>query len=172
MNFGKCPGQDTRNWKHEDIYEDNCPNCGEEMEFWKTDLRVKCRSCGTKVVNRRFNLNCAAWCAYAEQCLGSAADQLKPDSIRKKIEERAGGILVTEELERLLGEAETALEEAKGQRVNMPVLIGSLYFSAIAKERGESEANEIIDDMVDSGDLPPQIADGIKEEVQRESVLV
>ncbi len=172
MNFGKCPGQDTRNWKHEDIYEDKCPSCGAEMEFWKTDLRVKCRECGTKVVNRRFNLNCAAWCSYAEQCLGSAADQLKPESIRKKIEERSKIILKPEKVKELSAEVDKAFEDVRGKRVNMPVLIGSIYFKAIAKELSSDEAIEIIDELVDNGDLPPQIAGGIKSELSGDLVLV
>ncbi len=172
MSFGKCPGQDTRNWKHEDIYEDSCPNCGAEMEFWKTDLRVKCGNCGIKVVNRRFNLNCAAWCSYAEQCLGSAADQLKPESIRKKIEERSIEVLKPAVLEELAQEVESAFEDAKGKMVNMPVLIGLIYFKAIARELSEEEALLILDELVEIGDLPPQIADGVKKELNSGKVLV
>lgn len=166
MQFGKCPGQDTRYWTHDDIFEDYCPYCGEEMEFWKTDLRVKCRNCGKKVVNQRFNLSCAAWCSFAEECLGSAADNIKPESIRKKIEDRAKDILPAPEMEELKKETEKAIDEVKTEKINMPVKIGSIYFNAIAGTKGEEEALAIVEEMLEAGELPPQIAEGIKENLK------
>ncbi len=163
--FGKCPGQDTRYWTHQDIYEDNCPDCGEAMEFWKTDLRVKCRNCGRKVVNRSFNLGCATWCSYAEQCLGGAARQLRPDSIREKIEERAGEILSHELMAELKAEAESAVNAVKKEKVNMPVVLGLIFFKSIIRDKGIDEAVSILNDMADAGDIPPQAANGIKEEM-------
>ncbi len=82
MIAGKCPGQDTRYWTAEDIHEQPCPHCGEMIEFWKTDIRVRCPNCKQKAVNPRFNLGCAEWCAYAEQCLGAVARGQVPRSLR------------------------------------------------------------------------------------------
>jgi hypothetical protein len=66
----RCPGQDQRFWKPEDIFEVRCPSCGEKVEFFKDEPKLKCRSCGHLVVNPRLNLGCAEWCQYAEQCIG------------------------------------------------------------------------------------------------------
>ena len=66
----RCPGQDQRFWKPEDIFEVQCPGCGGAVEFFKDEPKLKCRNCGQMVVNPKIDLGCAEWCQYAEQCLG------------------------------------------------------------------------------------------------------
>ena len=66
----RCPGQDQRFWKSEDIFEVKCPGCGGKVEFFKDEPKLKCRNCGQMVVNPKIDLGCAQWCQYAEQCLG------------------------------------------------------------------------------------------------------
>jgi putative nucleotidyltransferase with HDIG domain len=66
----RCPGQDQRFWKPEDIFEVNCPDCGTTLEFFKDEPKLKCRKCKQVVVNPKIDLGCAEWCNYAEQCLG------------------------------------------------------------------------------------------------------
>jgi len=66
----RCPGQDQRFWKPEDIFELKCPNCGKSVEFFKDEPKLKCRKCGRMVVNPKIDLGCAQWCQYAKQCLG------------------------------------------------------------------------------------------------------
>ncbi|MFO8191989.1 MAG: hypothetical protein R6U08_04360 [Bacillota bacterium] len=93
MLSGKCPGQDTRYWTADDVHEQKCPNCGEMIEFFKTDIRLRCPKCKTRVTNSQFNMGCAQWCPYAEQCLGSAARGLKQQSFRNSLEEELAFIL-------------------------------------------------------------------------------
>ncbi len=64
----KCPGQDSRNWRPEDIAEAPCPVCGEEIEFFKIDRALPCPNCGTFVLNPQLDPDCREWCAYAEAC--------------------------------------------------------------------------------------------------------
>jgi putative nucleotidyltransferase with HDIG domain len=66
----RCPGQDQRFWKPGDIFEVQCPGCGENVEFFKDEPKLKCRNCEQTVVNPKIDLGCAEWCQYAEQCLG------------------------------------------------------------------------------------------------------
>jgi len=66
----RCPGQDQRFWKPEDIFEVQCPDCNNKMEFFKDEPKLKCSKCGQVVVNPKIDLGCAEWCQYAEQCLG------------------------------------------------------------------------------------------------------
>jgi hypothetical protein len=66
----RCPGQDTRFWKPEDIFTLNCPHCGNEIEFFKDEPFLGCRKCGKEVKNPRIDLGCAKWCKFADQCLG------------------------------------------------------------------------------------------------------
>jgi endogenous inhibitor of DNA gyrase (YacG/DUF329 family) len=75
----KCPGQDQRFWKPEDIFEVKCPGCGKTVEFFKDEPKVKCRKCGQMVANPKIDLGCAQWCLYAKQCLGSSAVKGKRD---------------------------------------------------------------------------------------------
>jgi Zn ribbon nucleic-acid-binding protein len=67
----KCPGQDTRFWGPDDIYSVECPKCGRAVEFFKDDIRRRCRHCGFMFLNPRLDLGCATWCQYAEQCVGA-----------------------------------------------------------------------------------------------------
>jgi len=69
----KCPGQDQRFWKPEDIFNVTCPGCGSSVEFFKDEPKMKCRKCGQMVANPKIDLGCAEWCLYAQQCLGGSA---------------------------------------------------------------------------------------------------
>lgn len=71
----RCPGQDQRFWKPDDIFEIPCPQCGKSVEFFKDERKLKCRDCGQMVVNLKIDLGCARWCQYAEQCLGVSLAQ-------------------------------------------------------------------------------------------------
>ena len=75
-----CPGQDTRYWKPGDIFETPCPHCGHTIEFFKDESTRKCRGCHRLVTNPRMDFGCAAYCKYAEQCLG----ELSPDLLSKR----------------------------------------------------------------------------------------
>lgn len=72
----QCPGQDSRYWSGEDVFEVKCPKCGQTMEFFKDDSQRKCRNCGSKLLNPRIDFGCAAYCPHAEQCIGSMQPEL------------------------------------------------------------------------------------------------
>jgi len=68
MTNPRCPGQDMRFWKPEDVSERPCPKCGGKVEFWKDDAARRCPKCGLRVRNPQFNAGCAEWCKYADKC--------------------------------------------------------------------------------------------------------
>ena len=70
----RCPGQDQRFWKPDDIFEAECPHCGSSIEFWKDEPSLRCPQCKNLVVNPKLDLGCATWCQHAEQCLGTLSD--------------------------------------------------------------------------------------------------
>ncbi|SFN07790.1 hypothetical protein [Thermodesulforhabdus norvegica] len=72
----KCPGQDSRFWGKEAIFEARCPQCGSSVEFFKDEPSRRCRNCGHKFVNPRMDFGCAAYCKYADQCLGELPPEL------------------------------------------------------------------------------------------------
>jgi hypothetical protein len=86
--LAKCPGQDRRFWKPEDVFEADCPRCGASIEFFKGDVAVRCHVCKRKMINPRFDPGCAAWCGYAEQCLGDIAATYRqhPEFVRDRLE--------------------------------------------------------------------------------------
>jgi predicted HD phosphohydrolase len=67
----KCPGQDSRYWKPGAIFEVKCPKCKKAVEFFKDDTSRKCNHCGHRFVNPEMDFGCAAYCQFAEQCVGT-----------------------------------------------------------------------------------------------------
>ncbi|MCP4682692.1 MAG: HD domain-containing protein [Desulfobacterales bacterium] len=76
----KCPGQDSRYWKPGAIFDAECPQCGEEVEFFKDDTIRRCKKCGHKFLNPGMDFGCASYCKYADQCIGN----LPPELIAQK----------------------------------------------------------------------------------------
>ncbi|MCK5679457.1 HD domain-containing protein [bacterium] len=72
----RCPGQDSRYWKHDAIFDAKCPECGSEIEFFKDQTTCKCKNCGKQVINPKMDFGCASYCQYAEQCMGELPPEL------------------------------------------------------------------------------------------------
>jgi len=72
----QCPGQDSRYWDGNAVFETRCPECGNEVEFFKDDSTRKCSHCGHKMLNPQIDFGCASYCPYAEQCLGTLPPEL------------------------------------------------------------------------------------------------
>jgi len=73
----QCPGQDSRYWDANAIFEAKCPNCGNNVEFFKDEGSRPCKKCGHRVLNPKIDFGCATYCPYAEQCMGGLPDELK-----------------------------------------------------------------------------------------------
>jgi hypothetical protein len=65
----RCPGQDQRFWKPEDIFNVRCPKCKCEIEFWKDEPYRECPDCKVTIRNPRLDLGCAEWCKFSKDCL-------------------------------------------------------------------------------------------------------
>ncbi len=78
----RCPGQDSRYWKPGAIYDVSCAKCGNSIEFFKDEPSRRCKKCGHKMINPKMDFGCAAYCKYAEQCLG----ELPPELMAQKRE--------------------------------------------------------------------------------------
>jgi HD superfamily phosphodiesterase/DNA-directed RNA polymerase subunit RPC12/RpoP len=84
----RCPGQDSRYWKPEAIYNVPCAKCGSLIEFFKDEPTRRCKKCGHKMVNPKMDFGCAAYCKYAEQCLGDLPPELiaqKKDLLKDRV---------------------------------------------------------------------------------------
>jgi len=98
----RCPGQDQRYWKPEDIFEVPCTGCGHPIEFFKDEPKLKCRKCGSIVDNPKIDMGCAEWCQYAEQCLGISAAK-RTGAVKDKL---------IGEIEKIFGDDRKRIEHA------------------------------------------------------------
>ena len=71
----KCPGQDMQYWTAEAIFEVDCPKCTKAVEFYKDDTTRSCTHCGHRIVNPKMDFGCAAYCKFAEQCIGTLPEE-------------------------------------------------------------------------------------------------
>lgn len=72
----KCPGQDSRYWTQEAVFEVRCPECGHFEEFFQDEPTRRCKNCGHRIVNPKMDFGCAAYCKFAAQCLGELPPEL------------------------------------------------------------------------------------------------
>ena len=68
--MSKCPGQDTQQWGFDAIFDVDCPKCKKPIEFFKDQVKQRCRTCNEMVFNERMDLGCAKWCPSADSCVG------------------------------------------------------------------------------------------------------
>jgi hypothetical protein len=89
----KCPGQDTRHWKPDDIFSVECPKCGADIEFFKDDTRRRCTWCGHLFYNPKIELGCAEWCQYADKCVPELVKEKQAmQTFKERLRERALGL--------------------------------------------------------------------------------
>jgi len=77
----RCPGQDTRYWKPEDIFFGKCPFCGAEIEFWKDEPVRPCPGCGREVSNPKIDAGCGKWCSHSDECTRPPRPHEPPDGV-------------------------------------------------------------------------------------------
>src|SRR4030043_168156 len=87
-------------WKPGDVFEIMCPKCGYQVEFFKFDVKRKCR-CGHEMINPRINFGCAEWCPYGDNCI-----QGLPEEMQKRTKEEKNNRLrerIYSEMKRYFG---------------------------------------------------------------------
>lgn len=62
-----CPG--TKIFKNPLPEAIECSGCGEELEIWTDEFKVRCKKCGATTYKQR-GPSCIDWCKYAESCVG------------------------------------------------------------------------------------------------------
>jgi len=146
----KCPGQDTRYWKPGDIFEAACPNCGALVEFFKDESTRRCKKCGQLAVNPKMDFGCAAYCKYAEECLG----ELGPDIVKKRDDLLKDRVAIEvkrrlnrdfHRIARTMKAARYADEIARAEQGDLPVVLSAAYLAEIgAAAGGADEARAIL----------------------------
>ncbi|MDZ7640711.1 MAG: hypothetical protein U5J62_01605 [Desulfurivibrio sp.] len=147
----QCPGQDSRFWDGNAVFETACEECGAPLEFFKDDSARLCKNCGHKMLNPKIDFGCASYCPYAVQCLG----ELPPALVQKKQDELVEQVAVAVKkrlgqdfqslgragrLARLAGELATEREEANPAVVRLAAYLQTLYQPGQAEAEGEIRA--------------------------------
>ncbi len=152
----KCPGQDMRYWTADDVHEEKCPQCGEMIEFFKTDIRLRCRSCKTRVANPRFNMGCAQWCAYAEQCIGPGARGLQAKSLRMILEDELERLAkeLPEKVKAVKETIKKAEKSCENEQIDLLPVIAAIVILFLRKENLISDADEYLAQLDREQELP------------------
>jgi hypothetical protein len=140
----KCPGQDTQYWKPGAIFDVKCPECGENVEFFKDDTTRKCGHCGHRFVNPKMDFGCAAYCQYAEQCMGTLPEELlaqKEDLLKDRVAIEVKRYFKQDF--RRIGHASRVARYAQrigiGEAGNMAVVLSAAYLRDIGSHAAEKK---------------------------------
>ena len=142
----QCPGQDSRYWQGEDVFETKCPKCGHSVEFFKDDSQQKCRSCGHRILNPKIDFGCASYCPYADQCLGSMPPELlakRDDLFKDKLAIAMRKYFGQDHLRIKHAEAVATYAEEIGklEKGNMAVIMAAGYLHDIGIREAERKFN-------------------------------
>ncbi len=142
----KCPGQDSRYWKPGAIFNVKCPECGHDVEFFKDDTTRKCGNCGHRFVNPKMDFGCAAYCPFAEQCLGTLPPEVvaqREDLLKDKVAVEMKRYFKTDF--KRIGHATRVARYAerigKAEQANMAVVLLAAYLHDIGIPEAERKHN-------------------------------
>lgn len=185
----KCPGQDSRFWGPEAIFEAKCPSCGAPVEFFKDEGSRRCRKCGFKLLNPKMDFGCAAYCKFASQCLGdlppemaAKRSELLKDRVAAEVKKRLGRDF--RGIARTLKVVEYAGKILQSEGADPAVATLAAYLSAVSggdsrkageapqpPESGIGEAQDILLRTGASDDLAAEVLEILKELNSPESPL-
>ena len=155
----KCPGQDTQYWKPGAIFEVKCPKCEKQVEFFKDDTARKCGHCGHRFVNPNMDFGCAAYCQYAEQCLGTLPEELlaqKDDLLKDRVAIEMKRYFKSD-FKRISHAGRTARYAeriAKKEEAMLPVVLCAAYLRDIGAVETERKYGEITAERLEQ-ESPP-----------------
>jgi len=160
----KCPGQDTRFWKPDDIFTLECPKCGAEIEFFKDDTRRRCAWCGHLFYNPRIELGCAEYCQFADKCVPELmAEKKAMQTFKERLRERVLSLAPGDQ------ELETRLERGLALATDLLKAEGGdpkVVFAAVLLHRiSPARAQEILAEL----ETEPEIAQAIMEVLRGEA---
>jgi hypothetical protein len=158
----KCPGQDTQYWTAGAIFEVSCPQCHQPVEFFKDDTTRKCPGCGHRFVNPRMDFGCAAYCQYADQCLGDLPPEvvaLQEDLLKDRV-----AVAVKRHLKKdfkrighISRRVRHAEEMGKQRQANLPVLIIAALLWGLDPAEGDAGLPVARSVLADAKAPPPMV---------------
>jgi hypothetical protein len=171
----KCPGQDSRYWKPGAIFEVQCPKCKSPVEFFKDDTTRKCGRCGHRFVNPHMDFGCAAYCDYAEQCLGTLPEELlaqKEDLLKDRVAVEVKRYLKSDfkRIAHASRVARYAEQIGKGEGGNLAVILCAAYLHDIGIPEAERKYNSAAPEYQEKEG--PPIARAILEKLNAKAAII
>lgn len=172
----KCPGQDMQYWNDDAIYDVQCPECDKMVEFYKDDTTRKCRHCGHRFVNPKMDFGCAAYCQFAEQCLGTlpeefvmSQDSLLKDKVAVEVKRHLKNDFASISL---AGKIASYAEELsrKTDGVQLAGILCSAYLLIVGNTSGGKDPSRL--SKSDLQDISPEIAHDILRKLGAQEELI
>jgi HD superfamily phosphohydrolase YqeK len=114
------------------------------MEFFKDDATRRCGHCKKKIVNPEMDFGCAAYCKYAEQCLGTLPEEFvaqQEDLLKDRVAVKMKQYFGTDF--KRIGHAGRVARYAekigKKERANMAVVLCAAYLHDIGIKNAEEK---------------------------------
>lgn len=170
----KCPGQDSRFWKPGAIYEVECPECGKQVEFFKDDTSRKCPSCGHRFVNPKMDFGCAAYCPFAEQCLGT----LPPEAVAQREELFKDRVAVEmkkyfgrdfKKIGRATRRARYAEQIGKPENANPAIVLPAAYLQELDENTNGLEPQNAVN-ILENLKASPEMIEGIRKLLKKNEI--
>jgi len=118
------------------------------MEFFKDESVRKCKKCGNRMVNPKMDFGCAAYCKYAEQCLGSLSPEmlsqrkeLFKDRVPLEMKRYLKGDAI--KIPRAIKVARYAEEILKGEKADLAIVVPAAYLLNIGLLEAEKKYEKI-----------------------------
>ncbi len=161
----KCPGQDTQYWNADAIFEVDCPQCKQLVEFFRDDTSRKCGNCGHRFVNPKMDFGCAAYCQYAEQCLGDLPPELvaqKEDLLKDRVAVAVKRHLKSDfkRIGHITRRARHAEQIGKQEQANLPVVMIAALLWDMDTPDNRSEA-PVVHSILNQLKAPPPLIEQV-----------
>ncbi len=171
----KCPGQDSRYWKENAIFEIECPKCSHTVEFFKDDTARKCGSCGHRFINPKMDFGCASYCEFADQCLGTLPPELlaqKEDLLKDRVAIEMKRYFRTDF--KRIGHATRVARHAerigKDEKGNLAVILSAAFLHDIGIPEAERKHGSSAAEYQEKEG--PSVAESIMEKLGAEEALI
>jgi HD superfamily phosphodiesterase len=134
------------------------------VEFFKDDTTRRCGQCGHRFVNPKMDFGCAAYCQYAEQCLGDLPPELaaqQEDLLKDRVAIAVKRHLKTDfkrigHITRRARHAEAIAKESDAN-AKLPVVLITAFLWDIDPVEGEQETSAARSILNDLNAPPPLI---------------
>ncbi|MGD8847909.1 MAG: phosphohydrolase, partial [Desulfobacteraceae bacterium] len=158
----------TQYWNADAVFDVKCPQCSSSVEFFKDDTTRRCGQCGHRFVNPKMDFGCAAYCQYAEQCLGDLPPELaarQEDLLKDRVAVAVKRHLKTDfkrigHITRRARHAEAIAKHSSANAKLPVVLIAAFLWDLDPVDGGEPEASvaaSILSDLKAPAPLAEQV---------------